>query len=158
MSGLSNEQWARYLQDKSRLNKWMTERIPDPIQKKEFVQKHPSIPIMTNYKGKLPNSYWSKWTKRTYNSLTPTKSWICPDKLMRLAQRSGYIGREDRLKRVVKRLRHGANIGCKGAARLPTREPNSCSATEHGAKVADALQDWITDGLCFGPLLPVEMP
>ena len=59
---------------------------------------------------------------------------------------------------MVKRLKKGADIGCKGAGRLPTSKPNSASAIEYGDRLADSLQDWIKSKLAFGPLLQEEMP
>ena len=55
-------------------------------------------------------------------------------------------------------LQRGASIGCEGDGRLPTSRPNSDSAAEYGVRVEDSLQSWIEKGLCFGPLLPHEMP
>ena len=55
-------------------------------------------------------------------------------------------------------LLNGANIGCEGDGRLPTKKPNSELATVYGERVADALQSWIKEGICFGPLCPEEMP
>ena len=52
----------------------------------------------------------------------------------------------------------GASIGCEGLARLPTSYGNSESSLEYGVRVADSLQSWIKEGLCFGPLLQSEMP
>ena len=80
-----------------------------------------------------------------------------PEQVMSLASSLGYRNAE-RLERVMKRLHEGADLGCQGLARLPTRMPNSPSAVEFGEKTADSLQGWIKDGLAFGPCLPEEMP
>ena len=68
------------------------------------------------------------------------------------------MGSENRLRRVLQRLENGADIGCKGPSRLPTIENNSRSFFEYGVRVADSLQGWITDGLCFGPAREEELP
>ena len=36
--------------------------------------------------------------------------------------------------------------------------PNAPSAIEFGDRVADSLQDWVKEGIAWGPLLPEEMP
>ena len=55
------------------------------------------------------------------------------------------------------RLSKGANIGSEGDGRLPTSKPNSDSASSYGVSIADSLESWVTEGLCFGPLLSNEM-
>ena len=114
---------------------------------KAFSRKHEEIPVLTNYQGTLSDEYWSHWTKRSYHSIAPAKSWICPNKLEKLVKKLGY--RSNRLNRVLERLKNGADIGCKGPGRLSTRMPNSQSASEYEDRVADALQDWIKEGIAY---------
>ena len=40
----------------------------------------------------------------------------------------------------------------------PTIGRNSNSVAEHGAQIMDAIQGWICDGICVGPLREDEMP
>ena len=75
-----------------------------------------------------------------------------------MALKLGYTGKEERLTRVLGRLQHGCDIGCRGTGRLPTRYPNSKSTEEYGERVADSLQGWIKDGLCYEPLEEEELP
>ena len=117
-----------------------------------------NIPILDNYTGILSDSYWEHWTKRTYQSLMPVKSCICQVEIEKTAKSLGYTGNEERLKRIIRRLRIGADIGCKGTGRLPTLQKNSRSTLAYGDRVADSLQGWIVDGLCFGPLREDELP
>ena len=44
-----------------------------------------------------------------------------------------------------------------GYGRLPTSKANSDLASQYGVRVADSIQGWIGDGLCFGPLLPWDV-
>ena len=118
------------------------EPLPSPLPLKSFVQKHKELPVLSTYCGRLPGSYWGKWKRRSYGSLTPARSWVCPDKVAKLASTLGYKD-IDRLTRVTQRLREGADLGCRGAARLPTRMPNSPSVVEYGLRLADSLQDWV---------------
>ena len=155
--GFSDHQWAEYINRRRLLTEVKGLPLPAALSPKKFVQKHKEIPVLGDYSGKLPGAYWGKWTRRSYGSLVPARSWVCPDKLVEVASKVGYKNRE-RLERVVQRLREGADIGCRGPARLPTCMPNSSSAIEHGVRLADALQDWVKAGLAFGPCLPEEMP
>ena len=123
---------------------------------KTFIPKNKEIPVLKSYGGTLPDSYWAHWTKRSFETVAPATSWVDPRKLRNLARRIGY--KSNRLTRVLKQLSEGAKIGCKGDARLPTKMPNSKSALVYGERVADSLQDWIKEGIAFGPLLPEEMP
>ena len=131
---------------------------PGALPLKIFSQTFKNIPELEVYEGTLPESYWRTWTKKTYEELQSTKSWISPNKLMTVARAVGYTGREGRIKRAMDRLQYGADIGCRGDGRLPTERQNSRSATEFGVRVADSLQGWIEDGLCFGPMGREEMP
>ena len=52
----------------------------------------------------------------------------------------------------------GADIGCRGAARGPTRSTNAPSAYEFGAQVSDAIADWLVLGLAYGPVKEEDLP
>ena len=88
----------------------------------------------------------------------PVASWINPGKLLEVARAEGLQDNDKRLRRVLNRLKEGADIGCRGDGRKPTRCQNSVSAIEFGDRVADSLQGWIIDGLCFGPIKEEELP
>ena len=132
--------------------------LPDPLPKAVFCQTNLNIPVREDYSAGFDDSYWSTWTKKTYEELTPALSWVCPNKLWDVANRLHHTDYNGRLRRAIQRLSRGADIGCQGEGRLPTSRPNSDSTSEFGVRVADSLQSWINKGLCFGPLLPNEMP
>lgn len=127
--------------------------IPTP---KVFTPKH-NLPRLDSYNRKLPDSYWNVWTKRTVEQLLPHHSWVSAEKLVQLSSELGYRD-VDRLARVVKRLEEGADIGCRGRARLSTRVKNSDPAYEYGDRVADELQEGVKSGIMAGPLLEEEIP
>ena len=158
VAGFTVKQWSRYCAHKANVDRCTSLPLPAPLPLATFTQKFPELPVLQDYRGVLPSSYWAKWTKRSYRSLLPVVSWVCPNKLLSLACTLGYSDRECRLGRVVRRLQEGTDIGCRGTGRLPTSQPNSPSAAEYGARLADSLQGWIMDGICFGPMLPEEMP
>ncbi len=55
-------------------------------------------------------------------------------------------------------IQEGADIGCKGEAREPTRSSNAASAYEFGPQVTDAIAEWVTKGYTFGPVNKEEVP
>ena len=56
-------------------------------------------------------------------------------------------------------LRDGADLGCVGRGRLPTRSPNGESVWQPdvGIIIADVLQDWVMKGIAAGPLTEEEL-
>ena len=125
---------------------------PTPPPPKVFKPKH-GLPALADYRGKAPPGYWEKFPKcEKY----PGKSWIDPVKLMLLAKEHGVQG--ERLDKAMQDLRHGADIGCKGAARGPTRSTNAPSAYEFGPQVSDAIADWVVKGLAYGPVKEEDLP
>ena len=158
VAGFSEEQWARYRHLRGLRGKWAQIETPEALPQKLFSQTYKNITEFNTYEGILPQSYWRTWTKKTYEELQSTKSWISPTKLLTIARAVGYTGHEGRIKRAMNRLQYGADIGCRGDGRLPTERQNSHSAMEFGVRVADSLQRWIEDGLCFGPVSRDELP
>ena len=156
--GFTNRQWDNYRRRKEILIQLEMDTQIKELPVKEFKPSYPNLPRLKDYKGNFPEQYWSHWVRRSYEDLRPFKSWICPMKLKTVARQIGYSGKEEQLVRVLDRLENGCDIGCRGSGRLPTRHPNSKSTEEYGVRVADALQGWIIDGLCFGPLEEEELP
>ena len=136
---------------------FVSKPLPMVPQLKTFKPKSKNLPILGKYPRKLPAAYWAKWNKRTVDQVLPTKSWVDPGKLMKLAGTLGYQDSK-RLDRVCKRLEQGADIGCRGRGREPTKIPNSPSVYQYGERVADSLQQWIDDGIAIGPLHEEEVP
>ena len=109
------------------------------------------LPTLSTYRGEFKASYWAKWRKRTLTDVLPHKSWVSSSALRDMADRAGYQD-IDRLGRVCHRLENGAEIGCRGRGRLSTEHHNADSAYEYGDRISDALQDWVVQGICAGPL------
>ena len=130
--------------------------VPELPPQKEFKPKM-GLTKLPNYK-KLPlASYWNDWPKRTFEQALPSTSWVSSTKLKELATQYGYTDWA-RLERSVQRLDNGASIGCLGRGRLPTFSGNAPSTYEYGDRVADALAEWIKDGIMVGPLDEEELP
>ena len=133
-----------------------TSKLPEMPSPKVFKAKM-NLPKLANYRGTAPTSYWSKWPKRTFEQMLPTKSWVSSDKLKELALDYKYSDWE-RLEKVCQRIDKGADIGCTGNARLPTFCTNASSAYEYGERVADGIAEMIENGLMVGPLDEEEIP
>ena len=155
--GFSAETERTYLARKELIKSFEGRMLPKLPPLKVFKPKSGNLPILSEYTKKLPAAYWSKWHKRTFDQVLPSKSWVDPLKLSQLAEGLRY-GDADRLQRVLKRLRDGADIGCRGRGREPTKVPNSPSVYTYGDRVADALQQWIEDGIAVGPLREEDIP
>ena len=112
--GFSSRQWAMYIARKSLLVRASKEVLEDPLPKKVFKATNKGIPEADCYAAALGDDYWSTWTKRTYEELTPAKGWICPNKLWDLARDLEYRDYNGRLSRAMERLTRGADIGCEG--------------------------------------------
>jgi hypothetical protein len=82
------------------------------------------------------------WAQFPHNNAMLGKSTICPEKLRSLAWAVGFKDME-LLETVCQDLTIGADIGCKGPARLPTVSGNAPSASEFGQHVTDAIADWL---------------
>ena len=126
-----------------RLKDIMEEDLPLPKQK-VFKPKH-AIPKLRSYEGRAPSWYWDLFPS---NYQCPAQPKINADKLKELALQYGYHD-HTQLERVVNWIKNGADIGCKGKYREPTRARNTESAIEEGFKISDAIADWVTKGILF---------
>jgi hypothetical protein len=68
------------------------------------------------------------------------------------------VSDSDRLERVIKNIENGADIGCKGAAREPSRSSNAASAYQYGPQVTDAIAEWVQKGYAYGPVEAALVP
>ena len=55
-------------------------------------------------------------------------------------------------------IERGADIGCRGAARLPSRSSNAASAFDCGPQVTDAIAEWVQKGYAYGPVDATAVP
>ena len=134
------------------IDKVLEAGCPGALPSKPFKPKH-GLPALECYRGRAPPGYWEKFPKC---DIYPGKSWIDADRLQALAKEHGIQG--ERLDLALKDLRLGADIGCTGAARLPTRSSNAPSAFQFGPQVSDAIADWLVQGLAYGPVKEEDLP
>ena len=116
-----------------------------------------NLPTLESYDAKeVPDSFWINWKKLPLNQAVDTnQSWICPAALRQAARRRGV--QPDGLEKTCTMLEEGANIGCVGRGRLPTRAKNSDRVLGDGKILCDVLQDWICKGIAAGPLTLEEL-
>ena len=115
------------------------------------------LPKLQSYAASdVPDSFWSNWQKLPLRqALETNKSWICPVALREAAKRRGV--QPEGLEKSCTMLDEGANIGCVGRGRLPTRAKNSERVLDDGEILCDVLQDWVSKGIAAGPLTLEEL-
>ena len=130
-----------------------THKIPPLPSKKLFSPKY-NLPVLEDYSKDAPDSYWESFPM---NYKCPAKSLVNGDLLRELAIQYGYVDMEQ-LDKVCDWLKNGAEIGCKGKYRQPSKASNSKSAFVEGEKVSDCVADWLEKGFAFGPINLDEIP
>jgi hypothetical protein len=121
---------------------------------KKFKPKFPDIPVRAEYKSAAPPEFWDKFPKHT---VCPGKPSLISKALKQWAHMLG-VSDKDRLDRVIRNIENGADIGCKGAAREPSRSSNAASAYQYGPQVTDAIAEWVHKGYAFGPVVAAQVP
>ncbi len=121
---------------------------------KIFKPKFPEIPVLNCYKGRAPEYFWDKFP---VNMTCPAVPSLKKKKLKQWAQAVG-VSDPAQFQRVIGYVEKGADIGCRGEARLPTRSSNAPSAYEFGPQVTDAIAEWVMKGYAFGPVEPDRVP
>jgi hypothetical protein len=121
---------------------------------KVFKPKFPEIPVLNCYKGRLPDEFWDKFP---VNLKCPAVPSLKKKKLKQWAQALG-VSDPERLQQVLGYVENGADIGCKGAAPLPSRSSNAPSAYDYGPQVTDAIAEWVKKGYAYGPVGPDRVP
>ena len=131
----------------------ITAPIPQLPAPKIFKPKH-NLPILESYTGDAPDSYWASFKS---NLRMPASSLVKAGVLRRLALEQGF---DDLvvLELACKDLEFGADIGCEGRYREPSRATNAPSAYAEGVKVSDAICDWLHLGFAYGPVDDAEVP
>ena len=107
---------------------WAEMTILDLPPPKLFKQKFP-LPVLTDYRGEFPPWFWSMVPS---NLSQPATSLVNGDVLYRLAV--SYSFNDLTLLGTIRNdLKCGAEIGCKGKFRNPSKATNAPSAYEYGA-------------------------
>ncbi len=112
-----------------------------------------SLPTIEDYTTAPGPDFWHKFP----SNIAPGRSLISASKLRDAA---AAVGCSDpiSLELVLADLTHGADIGCRGEARLPSRSSNAPSAFEFPAQVTDAIASWLIAGFAAGPFEADQVP
>ena len=127
--------------------------LPELPPPKAFKPKY-VLPELTSYSDVFPSWFWAL-APANYNS--PAKSLVDADKLRNCAVKYGYQDLAT-LSKVCEDLEFGADIGCVGEFRRPSRATNAPSAYENGKQVTDAVCDWLAKGFAYGPVPMSQVP
>lgn len=128
---------------------------PEQIPARQFVPKYPELDQLDSYRGDLGEQYWSKWPVVQFTRVPA--SWIDGDEMVRLARELKHPDMA-RVSRVASWLKQGADLGARGAGRLPAEGVNQESCYEHGFEMLDALRAWTESKTVIGPLRREEAP
>lgn len=131
----------------------MRSRGPGPVKKKIFKPKC-DLPKLTNYRTGANERFWKKFPRA---EVKRGKSLVCPEKLRKLAGAWGCSDKK-RLETVCADLETGADIGCRGSARVATVSGNATSSYKFGHQVTDEIACWVEKGFVSGPVEEAEVP
>jgi len=126
--------------------------VPAGPPAKVFKPKVP-LPTLESYEGDPGAEFWEQFPVNK----KPGKSLISAVKLRGLVMAVG-TGDADRLALVCKDLTVGADIGCTGRWRGPSRSSNAPSAMEFPREVTDAVASWVAAGFAIGPFEEDQVP
>ena len=121
---------------------------------KQFKPKFPQIPALTDYRKPAPPEFWAQFPS---NYKCPAKSAMSGKQLKRWVDALGCDD-EAGLARVFNYIENGADIGCRGTTREPSRSSNAAGAFAAGAQVTDAVAEWTHKGYAFGPVDAEAVP
>ena len=125
--------------------------VPYPLKK--FKPKF-KLPVLERYDLPASRNYWSHWPT---NYKLEHETRINFDLFRKLAIDAGFEDRE-LLEVVYSDLKFGAQIGCKGKFREPSKSNNAPSAFEFGDRVSDSICEWLKAGYAAGPFECKEIP
>jgi hypothetical protein len=111
------------------------------------------LPVLADYSAVPPPSFWAKFPR----NFARGKSMISATGLRSIAMAVGTSD-PDRLDLVCRDLVQGADIGCRGEFRRPSRSGNAPSALECAREVTDAVASWVAAGFAIGPFTAEETP
>jgi hypothetical protein len=110
--------------------------------------------VLTDYRRVAPTHFWDKFP---VNLVCPGKPSLKSKKIKMWVNALGCSDAA-RLERVLAYIDKGADIGCRGSARGPSRSSNAASAYQYGPQVTDAVAEWVAKGYAFGPVNASEVP
>ena len=110
--------------------------------------------MVTDYRKDPGSSFWDEFPA---NKSRVAKSLVSPVKLQSLAHGIGGVNMEV-VKKVVRDLKEGAVIGCRGEAREGSVSKNASSCFDYPAQITDAIAGLLAKGFAAGPFSKLELP
>ena len=131
--------------------------ILQPAPKKVFTQVHKEIPLLLDYSGVAPGSWWLHWPSLSWEEGKLIRSSINPVKMVTWARKAGHpdIGM---VMEIARDLKVGCDLGTRGEFLCPSTSSNAPSAYEAGGQITDSIVDGIKKGIMMGPMDESEIP
>ena len=131
--------------------------ILQPAPKKVFTQVHKEIPLLLDYSGVAPGSWWLHWPSLSWEEGKLIRSSINPVKMVTWARKAGHpdIGM---VMEIARDLKVGCDLGTRGEFLCPSTSSNAPSAYEAGGQITDSIVDGIKKGIMMGPMDKSEIP
>ena len=137
--------------------KFTEEPIREPVPKKVFTQVHKEIPLLLDYSGVAPESWWLHWPSLSWEEGKDIKSSINPLKMVTWARRAGHPDM-GMVMEIARDLKVGCDLGTRGEHLCPSTSSNAPSAFEAGGQISDSIVDGIKKGIMMGPMDKSEIP
>ena len=125
--------------------------------KKVFNQVNGEIPLLLDYSGVAPESWWRFWPTLSWEEGKGIKSAINPVKMIAWARKAGHPDMGTVMD-IAKDLRVGCDLGTRGEFLCPSTSTNAPSAFEFGGQITDSIVDGIKKGIMIGPMEKSEIP
>ena len=133
------------------------EPILEPAPKKVFIQAHKEIPLLLDYSGVAPASWWLHWPSLSWEEGKDIKSTINPLKMVAWARKAGHPDMGMVLE-IARDLRVGCDLGTRGEFVCPSTSSNAPSAFEAGAQITDSIVEGIKKGIIMDPMDKSDIP
>ena len=125
--------------------------------KKVFVQANTEIPLLLDYSGVAPDSWWSHWPTLSWEEGKLIKSGINPVKMVTWARKADHPDMGTVLD-IARDLKVGCDLGTRGEYLCPSTSTNAPSAFEYGGQITDSIVDGLKSGIMIGPMNKDEIP
>jgi hypothetical protein len=131
--------------------------VMEQAPKKVFSQAHKEIPLLLDYSGVAPESWWRHWPSLSWEEGRHIESSINPVRMVTWARRAGHPDMGTVME-IARDLKVGCDLGTRGEFLCPSTSSNAPSAFEAGPQITDSIVDGIKRGIMVGPMAKSEIP
>ena len=103
----------------NQFKEYLKQPIRQPVSKKVFNVDNKEIPLLLDYSGTAPQSWWKHWPCLMWEDGKKIKSGISPIKLSEWARRAKYPDVGSVLD-ICRDLRYGCDLGTRGEFLSPS--------------------------------------